>query len=360
MLDRGFAGLERGAATIDSRNAGLNSALVWEGPSVPLARPPWVVAGHQTHQSGACSALAPYLAGRDMRVFLPGATGYIGSAVAERLRAAGHEVSGLARSDAAAAKLTAAGIRPIHGDLSKLASVGSAARAADATISLATTYDGTIDGPAVEAILDALAGSDKPFIYTSGIWSHGDTGGAVVDESTPPRPAALVQWRQAVEDRVREAARRGIRTVVIRPAIVYGRGGGIPAGFVQSAREEGAARYVGTGENRWPFVHVDDLVDLYLLALERAPAGSLLLGVTGSAHAVREVAAAASRGAGAGGRTVGWPLEEARQKLGAYADALALDQQASGRRAEELLGWRPHRPDVLEDMERGSYARTGA
>jgi nucleoside-diphosphate-sugar epimerase len=167
---------------------------------------------------------------------------------------------------------------------------------------------------------------------------------------------ALVQWRQAVEDRVREAAKRGIRTVVIRPAIVYGRGGGIPAGFVKSALEEGAARYVGTGENRWPTVHIDDLADLYLLALERAPAATLLLGVNGPSRPVREIAAAASRGAGAGGRTVGWPLEEARQQLGPYADALGLDQQASGRRAQELLGWRPHRPDVLEDIERGSYA----
>ena len=291
-----------------------------------------------------------------MKVFLTGASGYIGTAVADRLRSAGHTITGLARSDATAKRLKAAGIEPVRGDFSNPATVGSAARAADGVISMATTYDPAVDGPAVDAILDALAGSNKPFVYTSGIWSHGDTGGKVVDESSPPHPAAIVQWRQAVEDRVRQAARRGIRTVVIRPAIVYGRGGGIPAGFVESARKEGAARYVGTGNNRWPFVHVDDLADLYLLALERAPAGSLLLGVAGPSRPVRDVAAAASRGAGAGGRTVAWPLEEARQKLGPYADALVLDQQASGRRAQELLGWHPNRPDVLEDIERGSYA----
>ncbi len=290
-----------------------------------------------------------------MKVFLTGATGYIGGAVSDRLRAAGHQLTGLARSDAAAAKLKAGAIQPVRGDFSDPASVGAAARAADGVISLATTYDPSIDGPAIDAILDALAGSDKPFVYTSGIWSHGDTGGKVVDETIPPRPAALVKWRQAVEDRVREGVRRGIRTAVIRPAIVYGRGGGIPAGFVQSAREKGAARYVGTGGNRWPFVHVDDLADLYLLALERAPAGSLWLGVSGPSYPVRDVASAASRGAGAGGRTESWPLEEARQTLGPYADALVLDQQASGRRAQETLGWRPHRPDVLEDIERGSY-----
>jgi nucleoside-diphosphate-sugar epimerase len=104
---------------------------------------------------------------------------------------------------------------------------------------------------------------------------------------------------------------------------------------------------------------VDDLADLYLLALERAPAGSLLLAVNGPSQPVREVAAAASRGAGRAGRTVATPLEEARRGLGPYADALVLDQQASGRRARDLLGWRPHRPDALEDLEHGSYASTG-
>jgi nucleoside-diphosphate-sugar epimerase len=293
-----------------------------------------------------------------MQVFLTGATGYIGTAVADRLRAAAHQLSGLARSDEAAARLKAAGIEPVRGDFSEPKTVGSAARAADGVIRLAPTYESMIDGPAIDAILEALEGSNKPFVYTSGIWSHGDTGGKVVDETSPPNPAPLVKWRQAVEDRVLQAAKRGIRTTVIRPAIVYGRAGGIPAGFVESAQKEGAARYVGTGENRWPFVHVDDLADLYLLALEQAPAGSLLLGVNGPSRPVREVAAAASRGSGAGGRTVAWPLEEAKQKLGPYADALVLDQQASGRRAQELLGWRPSRPDVLEELERGSYARS--
>src|SRR4051812_43563447 len=294
-----------------------------------------------------------------MRIFLTGASGYIGSAVAERLRAAGHQLTGLARSDAASSKLRSAGIRPVRGDFSDPKSVGQAAGAADGAISLATTYDPSIDGPAIDAILGALTGSNKPFIYTSGIWSHGDTGGKVVDENSPTNPAAIVAWRQTVEDRVLAGAKRGIRSVVIRPAIVYGRGAGILAGFVDSARKEGAARYVGTGKNRWPLVHVDDLADLYLLALENAPPGTLLLGVSGPSRPVSEIAAAASRGAGAGGRTTATPLEDARKKLGAYADALALDQQASGRRAQELLGWKPHGRDVLEELEQGSYALQG-
>jgi nucleoside-diphosphate-sugar epimerase len=292
-----------------------------------------------------------------MRVFLTGATGYIGTAVAERLRAAGHELSALARSDASAARLESAGVQPRRGDFSNPKTVGSAATEADGVISLATTYDPSVDGPAIDAILDALAGSNRPFIYTSGIWSHGDTGGQVVDETSPANPAELVRWRQKVEERVLEAAEQGIRSAVIRPAIVYGRGGGLPAGFVESAQNEGAARFVGTGENRWPLVHVDDLADLYLLALESAPPGTLLLGVHGPSRPVSEIAAAASRGAGAKGKTLSWPLEEARKKLGPYADALVLDQQASGRRAQDLLGWRPRRPDILEDIERGSYVR---
>jgi uncharacterized protein YbjT (DUF2867 family) len=127
-----------------------------------------------------------------MRVFLTGATGYIGSVVADHLHAAGHTVSGLARSDESAGRLSAAGIQAVKGDFSEPSRVAAAAREADGVISTATTYDPSVDGPAIHAIIDALAGTNRPLVYTSGIWSHGDTGGKVVDETSPPEPATLV------------------------------------------------------------------------------------------------------------------------------------------------------------------------
>ena len=204
-------------------------------------------------------------------------------------------------------------------------------------------------------MLDATVGAGKPFIYTSGIWVLGETGGRVADESWPVNPVALVAWRLAVEQMVLEAARQNVRSIVIRPAVVYGRGGGIPAELVQSARTAGAVRFVGNGENYWPVIDVDDLADLYVRALERAPAGSVLFAADGSAHRVKEIAEAAGIGAGAGGRTESWPLEEARKTLGSYADALALDQQVSSNKARTLLGWKPRASGILEDLRLGSY-----
>lgn len=292
-----------------------------------------------------------------LNVFLTGATGYIGGAIADALLAGGHAVAGLARSDQAARTLSARGIAPLRGDLTSPASLGKAAAESDGVIHAGTTNDGRLDREAIGAMLDALRESAKPLLYTSGIWVLGDTGGRIADETWPAHPAALVVWRPGVEQLVLTAARQGLRTVVIRPGVVYGRGGGIAADFVQSARETGAARYVGTGENHWPLVDVDDLADLYVRALERASGGTLFHASDGSAYRVREIAEAASSGAGAGGRTESWLIEDARKTLGAYADALALDQLVSSDKARATLGWQPRAGSILDDLRHGSYAR---
>jgi nucleoside-diphosphate-sugar epimerase len=148
-----------------------------------------------------------------------------------------------------------------------------------------------------------------------------------------------------------------VRTIVIRPALVYGRGGSIPRMLAQSARETGSARYVGDGLNRWPFVDVDDLAQLYVLAIEKAAPGSLYNAAHGPSYRVREVAEAASIGAGAKGKTQSWLLDEARKTMGAFADALVLDQQVSSEKAKKELGWSPDAAPVLDDLKTGSYER---
>jgi nucleoside-diphosphate-sugar epimerase len=286
-----------------------------------------------------------------MKVLLTGATGYIGSVVAEALIAAGHSVVGLARSDAAAGKMSLKGVTPIHGNLTSPAPLAEASKAADGVIHAGTTNDGGLDRAAVGAMLMALSGTGKPFIYTSGIWVLGNTGDVPADESAPLKPIPIVAWRPAVETMVLEAAKQNVRAIVIRPAIVYGRGGGIPAELVQSAKDSGVARYVGDGTNRWPMVHLHDLADLYARAFENTPPGTLLHAADDTSFRQREIAEAASPS----GQTRSWPLEEARATLGPYADALVLDQLISAEKAKKMLGWEPREKSVVEDLRHGSY-----
>ncbi len=280
-----------------------------------------------------------------LRIFLTGATGYIGGAIADALLAAGHQVTGLARSQEAASKLRAKGIQPFEGDLKSPSALAQPVSASDGVIHAGTTNDGGMDREAIRIVLDALRGAGKPLIYTSGVWVLGDTRGNIADETWPVSPAALVSWRPGVEQFVLNS-----EAIVIRPGVVYGRGGGIPADFARDARDGGAPRYVGTGENHWPMIHVDDLARLYLLALAN-PSGALYHATDGSAFRVREIAAAAN------GRAVSWPLDEARRTLGAYADALVLDQLVCSEKARAALGWQPREASVIDDLRSGSYAR---
>lgn len=295
-----------------------------------------------------------------MKVYLTGATGYIGSAVAEALQKAGHDVTGLARTPEKARQLEAREIRAVLGDLLQPETVAAPARSADGVIHTANTNDANspqADATVVRAISRLLEGTNKPFVYTSGVWVLGSTGDKIATEETPLNPTPLVAHRPEIEREVLGAKDRGVRAIVIRPALVYGRGGSLPAMLTKSARETGVARYVGDGQNRWPFVDLEDLAALYVLALEKAPAGSLYHASHGPSYRVAEVAEAASIGAGAKGKTAAWPLVEARKTLGPFADALALDQQVSGEKARKELGWSPRGKSPLDDLKAGSYAK---
>ncbi len=295
-----------------------------------------------------------------MHVFLTGATGYIGGAVVQALRAQGHAVTGHARSQESAQKLRARGIEPLMGDLSDSAGLRRAAAIADAVI-----HAGAIRGPemagidrvAVEAMLEALAGSGKAFVYTSGAFVYRETGDGIVDETHPLSATSIIVWRQAVERDVVAAAQHGVRSVVIRVPLVYGNGASfiIPR-FLGLARTEGFARYVGSGTNRWSTVHVDDLADLFIRALDRAEPGSTFNAAASATVEWREIAGSISRTAGAGGKVASWSIEEARAVFGPYAAGFVENQQLSSARATELLGWNPQRTSVLDDIEHGSYA----
>jgi nucleoside-diphosphate-sugar epimerase len=293
-----------------------------------------------------------------MKVFLTGPTGQLGGAVAEVLLAAGHEVLGLARDDDAVATLKSKGIEAVRGDLADAQLIGAHAAKADGVIHVAVTGDerqAEVDVAATTAMLDALAGSGSPYVHTSGGWVLGNTGTKPADEDAPIAVAEAIAWRPPLERTVRAAAERDVRSVVIRPAIMFGRGRGLPAMYVSWAEQQGIGRCVGDGENRWSFVHAEDLAELYRLALEHAPAGTLLNGASGETLVQSELARAADRAAGGKGNFEPWPLNEARQELGVLADALALDQNISGGRARELLGWSPTRFGVAEEVEYGSY-----
>ncbi|MGH9681494.1 MAG: NAD-dependent epimerase/dehydratase family protein, partial [Candidatus Acidiferrales bacterium] len=201
-----------------------------------------------------------------MNVFITGATGYIGSAVAKVLQESGHKVSGLARSSEKAKQLEGLGIAAHLGDLKKPETVAEWVRTADAVIHTANTNDGSAaqwDIASVRAILKAMEGTRKTFLYTSGVWVLGSTGDKVADERTPVNPTPIVAHRPSLEQEILAFKDRGVRTIVIRPAVVYGRGGGMLNMFLQSARESGAASFVGDGRSRWCFVDVDDLARLY-------------------------------------------------------------------------------------------------
>jgi len=287
-----------------------------------------------------------------MRVFMTGATGYIGSAVARALRGRGHDVVGLARNDSASEQLQRSGVHPVMGDMEHTDVLQEMVHDADAVIHCGFARGARapeLEAHALDAMLDAIGSDHEAFIYTSGIWVYGSRGDAVVDENAPLNPTPLVAWRPAHERRVLGAAAHHLRTIVIRPGMVYGDDGGIVGGMVDEARR-GILRVAGAGTNRWSMVRVDALADLYVLALERADRGAIYNAAHGAAVPYAEIARAASRAAGGDGAIEHVVLSEARKTLGAFADALAVDLQVSSERATRELGWAPDRPTVIEEL----------
>jgi nucleoside-diphosphate-sugar epimerase len=290
-----------------------------------------------------------------VRILIIGARGYLGSSVAERLASTGHEIVELARPGRDQREERH---ERRFGDLADPASLTAAVTPdIDAVIHLATpTGDAATDAAAVAALTDPLRGTGRAFVYTSGVWVLGATGTATADEGTPVNPIPLVGYRPDIERQVLDTAGDGVRATVVRPGIVHGRGGGIPALLVDLARKHGAPQIVADPAVRWPMIHVDDLADLFAKVVEQAPGGTLWHGVSQPAVPVRELAIAAGRAAGITGEPQVWPLQQAREELGApFADALALDQSVSGEQARDRLGWQPRHPDSVADLRDGSY-----
>ncbi|MFZ5862290.1 MAG: NAD-dependent epimerase/dehydratase family protein [Nitrospirota bacterium] len=291
-----------------------------------------------------------------MKVFVTGGTGYIGNAVVAALCRAGHDVAATVRSREKAGWVERYGARVVDGDISRPASLAEAVKRADAVVhtASASSDSGRIDRAVVEWLLDAVAESDglRRFVYTSGVWVLGDTGNKFADESSSTtRAAAIVGWRPAVEELIDNGMARGITAWVIRPGIVYGGSGGITGMLFASAEKEGAVRIIGEGKNHWAVVHRDDLADLYVRVVEQAPAGHIFHATDGSRLTVRVMAEALSRAAGCRGTVTATPLDEARKGMGAFADALALDQHVSGVLAERLLGWEPRHRSLVGEAE---------
>lgn len=288
-----------------------------------------------------------------MKVFVTGGSGYIGRATIGALRRRGHEVTALVRGDRAAELVTRQGATPVTGTLHDLDVLRTAAAEADGAIHLAQERGpetATVDAEASGAIQDGIGSG--PYVHTGGAWVYGNTNGAV-DEDAPQSPPPLTAWRADNEKQVLGRAADGGCPVLIMPGVVYGHGAGlIEQFFTEPARERHAVRVIGDGSNHWALVHVDDIADLYALALD-APAGSLYAGVTTSDYTLAQVAEAASRAAGCPGRIESITLDQARDIMGPIADAFALDQQVSSARARSQLGWNPPDRHVLSEIAIG-------
>jgi len=295
-----------------------------------------------------------------MRIFVTGATGFIGSAIVQELIAAKHEVLGLARSDAAAASLAAAGAHVHRGSLADLDSLQRGAAGADGVIHTAFNHDFSkfkenceTDRRVIAALGSALAGSERRLIITSGTGLLTPGRGRIGTEADAPSANSTAIPRIASEEAA--AAAPGARVSVVRlPPSVHGEGdhGFVPL-LIKFARDKGVAAYVGDGRNRWPAVHRLDAAKLFRLAVEQGTAGARYHGVAEEGVPFRELA-------GVIGRRLDVPVEsltpeEAASHFGWFAHFASLDSPASSQRTRQLLGWQPQQEGLIADINRDSY-----
>jgi nucleoside-diphosphate-sugar epimerase len=304
-----------------------------------------------------------------MRVFVTGASGWIGSAVVPELIGAGHKVTGLARSDASAAALTAAGAQVRRGALDDLDVLRDAAAASDGVVHLAFRHDIAFSGDmqgaadsdrrAVEVFGEVLAGSDRPFVIAATL---PPTPGRVTTEQDgrgadpgAAHPAGLPDTRLVTAQRALSLAARRVRSSAVRlPTSVHGEGDPwFAAILVGIARDKGVSGYLGDGSNRWPAVHRLDAAHLFRLALENAPAGSTQHAIGDEGVPIRAVAEVI-------GRHLDVPVtaisaEDADGHFGWLARLIGIDLPASSALTRELLGWQPVQPGLLDDLDKGHY-----
>jgi nucleoside-diphosphate-sugar epimerase len=305
-----------------------------------------------------------------VRVFVTGASGWIGSAVVPELIGAGHQVTGLARSDSSAAALTAAGAQVQRGTIDDLDILRAAAAASDGVIHLAFKHDIAFSGGfrdaaeaerrAVETFGEALAGSDRPFLIASG--TLGLSFGRTVTERDGHDPDSLPavmgegpRARWAVSEYVLSLASRGVRGSIVRlPPTNHGDGDhGFMAALVGIARDKGVSGYIGDGTNRWPAVHRLDSAHLFRLALDKAPAGSTLHAVADEGVPIRDIAEVIGRHLNV--PVVSIPAEDAGEHFTWLAGFLGIDAPASSTLTRELLGWQPTQPGLIDDLDKGHY-----
>lgn len=289
-----------------------------------------------------------------MSILLTGGTGFIGSAVLARLIETGHEVTAVVRSESSAAAVTAAGATAVIGDVTDVDWLSGLLAESDGAIHAAVPSEGSaadFDDAVIDAVIAAFAGTSKRYIHTGGIWTWGSS--STITEESAPNPPALTAWRVARHERLLES---GIAASIIAPGIVYGHGKGIP-GILAGApvNADGARLLIGSGEQHWTTIHVDDLADLYVAVLDKGKRGEEYIGASGANPTVRELGEAA---AGARGSVVAESDDATRARLGAdFADALLLDQQASGAKARVDLGWAPTRPSLVSELVEASELR---